>query len=154
MVNSQTTSAAKLKRVERKAGAKATGDPDGVLAVLQTARRLLADGGELCKDTWQERRGTKKSTIYSALGALRAGVDLAHPLDRSRAAWAAQAALQSALNKDKSAPNGIAHLPVPVITRWESHPDTTLVDVLRVYDAAIKAQGTVNIAQSKAKGRK
>ncbi len=154
MVNKQLTAAAKQKRVERKAGAKTTDDPDGVLAVLQTARRLLADGGELLKNGWEEKQAYKKPTKYGFMGALRKGVDLAHPRDRSHAIWAAQAAVQSALEKDKSAPNGIAHLPVPIITRWESHPDTTLEDALRVFDVAIKAQGTVNIAQSKAKGRK
>ena len=53
MVNKQLTPAAKLKRAEKALGAKATDDPDGVLAVLQTARRLLADVGDLLKDGWQ-----------------------------------------------------------------------------------------------------
>jgi hypothetical protein len=124
-----------------------------VLAVLQTARRLLVEGGELVKDSWQEKR-SKKPTRYSPMGALRAAGDLAHPRDCARAVSAAQRALQSALNEDVSAPNGKAHLEYPVITRWESHPDTTLDDAKRVFDSAIKRQGQINIATSKVKGRK
>lgn len=154
MANTQTTSTAKVKRLERQLGAKVTDDPDGVLAVLQTARRLLADGGELFKDGWQEKRGVKKPTVYSLLGALRAAVDLAHPRDRSRAVNYAQHALQGALEKDVTAPLGMAHLPVPVITHWESNPKTTLADALRIYDAAILNQGKVNQAVRKTKGRK
>jgi len=58
------------------------------------------------------------------------------------------------MERDKTAEFGMAHLPTPVITRWESHPKTTLDDALRIYDAAILAQGRVNKTQSKQKGRK
>lgn len=153
MVNKQQGQAHKVAKAQRTLGAKATDSPDDVLAVLQTARRLLAEGGELVKDGWQEKR-SKKSTRYSAMGALRAAVDLAHPKDRSHAIWSAQYALQSAMEKDPSGVNGIAHLPKPVITRWESHPDTTIEDVIRVYDTAIRNQGKVNVIVSKTKGRK
>lgn len=88
------------------------------------------------------------------MGAMRAAVDLAHPRDRTRALTAAQRAIQAAVDADRTRENGMAHLTVPVITRWESNPNTTLDDALRVYDAAIKNQGTVNTAVSKAKGRK
>lgn len=152
-MNKQQGQAHKVARAQRTLGAKVTDDPEGVLAVLQTARRLLAEGTELCKDAWQEKR-SKKPTRYSAMGALRAAIDLSHPKDRSHAIWAAQYALQSAMEKDTSGVNGIAHLPEPVITRWESHPDTTIEDVLRVYDTAILNQGKVNLTASKAKGRK
>lgn len=154
MVNKQLTPAAKLKRAEKALGAKATDDPEGVLAVLQTARRLLADGGELFKDGWQEAQARKKPTKYGVMGALRAAVDLAHPVDRHRAVTAAQHALQQAMEKDKTAVCGMAHLDKPVITRWESHPQTTLEDALRIYDAAILAQGRVNQTQRKQRGRK
>lgn len=154
MVNKQLTKQAKVKKAERQLGARATDDPDGVLHVLLTARRLLAEGGDLVKDAWQEEQPRKKPTKYSFMGALRRAVDLAHPRDRSRAIWAAQHALQAALEADKTAANGMAHLPNPVITRWESHPDTTFADAIRVYDAAIKRQGTVNQTASKTKGRK
>ena len=154
MVNKQLTPAAKLKRAGKSLGAKATDDPDGVLAVLQTARRLLADGGDLFKDGWQEKQSRGKPTKYGVMGALREATNFAHPRDRDRALWAAQHALQVAMERDKTAENGMAHLPAPVITRWESHPDTTLVDALRVFDAAILAQGRVNQTQSKQKGRK
>lgn len=125
-----------------------------MLAVLQTARRLLADGGDLLKDGWQEQQARKKPTKYSVMGALRHAVDLAHPVDRHRAVTAAQRALQAAMERDESGVNGIAHLPTPIITRWETHPKTTLADALRVYDAAILAQGRVNQTQRKQKGRK
>ena len=148
-MNPQRTKQAKAKRLERQLGARMTDDPDGVMAVLQTARRLLSDGGELFKDGWEEQRPRKKPTVYSFMGALRRAVDLAHPKDRSRALWAAQHALQGAVEKDPTKDNGIAHVDKPVITRWESHPKTTLNDALRVYDAAIKSQGTVNLAQKK-----
>jgi hypothetical protein len=154
MVNKQLTPAAKLKRAEKSLGAKATDDPEGVLAVLQTARRLLADGGDLLKDGWQETQARKKPTKYSLMGALRHAVDLAHPADRHRAVTAAQHALQVAMEKDKTAVCGMAHLPTPVLTRWESHPQTTLEDALRIYDAAILAQGRVNQTQRKQRGRK
>jgi hypothetical protein len=153
MVNKQQGQAPTVAKAQRTLGAKVTDDPGDVLAVLQTARRLLDEGGELFKDGWQEKR-SKKPTRYSAMGALRAAIDLAHPKDRSRAIWAAQYALQSAMEKDPSGVNGIAHLPKPVITRWESHPRTTLEDAIRVYDAAIRNQGKVNQTVSKAKGRK
>lgn len=153
-MNKQVTHQAKVRKLERELGARVTGDPDGVLAVLQIARRLLAEGVDLVKDAWCEKQSRNKPTKYSVLGALRAAVDLAHPRDRHRALGAAQHALQGALNVDKSAPNGKAHLNFPVITRWESHPDTTMDDALRVVDLAIKNQGRVNIAASKAKGRK
>lgn len=125
-----------------------------MLAVLQTARRLLADGGELFKDGWQEMQSRKKPTKYSVMGALRHAVDLAHPVDRSRAITAAQHAIQIAMERDKTAVCGIAHLDKPIITRWESHPQTTLDDALRIYDAAILAQGRVNQTHRKQKGRK
>lgn len=125
-----------------------------MLAVLQTARRLLAEGGELFKDGWQEQQSRGKPTKYGFLGALRAAIDLAHPRDRHRAVIASERALQAAMEADKTAHLGMAHLPTPVITRWESHPDTTLDDALRVYDDAILRQGKVNIATRKTKGRK
>lgn len=154
MPNKQLSKQAKVKRVERQQGARATDDPDGVLHVLLTARRLLAEGGDLLKDGWQEQQSRNKPNKYGFMGALRAAVHLAHPRDASRAIWNAQFALQSALNVDETAANGMAHMDDPVITRWESHPDTTLADALRVYDRAIKAQGTVNTTVSKSKGRK
>lgn len=153
-MNRQQGQQAKIKRSQRTLGAKVTDDPDGVLAVLQTARRLLADGGELFKDGWHEKQRSKKPTRYSAMGALRSAADLTHPKDRSQAIWTAQYALQSAMAKDRSGVNGIAHLPEPIITRWESHPATTLEDALRVYDTAILNQGKVNLTASKARGRK
>lgn len=125
-----------------------------MLAVLQTARRLLAEGNELLRDGWQAKQSRGKPTHYSVMGAMRAAVDLAHPRDRTRALTAAQRAIQAAVDADRTRENGMAHLTVPVITRWESNPNTTLDDALRVYDAAIKNQGTVNTAVSKAKGRK
>ena len=152
-MNTQLTPRAKLKRAERTLGAKATDDPDGVLAVLQTARRLLAEGGELVKDAWQEKQSRGKPNRYSVAGALRAGVDLAHPRDRGRALHAASSAVYGALSRDHTRDLGMAHLPQPVLTRWESHPKTTLADALRVMDAAILAQGKVNRIQSKQEGR-
>jgi hypothetical protein len=152
--NKQQGPQAKLKRLQRELGAKATDDPDGVLAVLQTARRLLAEGGELFKDGWQEKRSRGKSTVYSVSGALRASVDLAHPRDRARAIHDSSSAIYGSLRGDDTRDLGMAHLPQPVLTRWESHPKTTLADALRVFDRAIKNQGTVNVAVSKAKGRK
>jgi hypothetical protein len=124
------------------------------MAVLQTARRLLADGGELFKEGWQEKRSRGKPTVYSPMGALREAVNLAHPRDRHRATSAAQHAIQVAMERDTSGVNGMAHLPTPVISRWETHPATTLGDALRVYDAAILSQGRVNQTQRKSKGRK
>jgi hypothetical protein len=153
MANPQQTEKAKIVRLERRLGARVTDDPDGVLAVLQTARRLLAEGGSLHKgDGWWEK--SSKATRYTIIGALRHGVDLAHPRDRARAFNAAQHAVQGALNADKTAELGMAHLPQPVITRWETNPASTLEDALRIMDAAIKNQGKVNLAVNKAKGRK
>src|ERR1051325_9533447 len=118
MPNKQQGQAAKLAKLQREQGARVTDDPEGVLAVLQTARRLLAEGGELLHDGWQEQQSRGKPTKYGFMGALRHAVDLAHPVDRSRAVTAAQHALQVQLERYKTAERGMAHLPKPVITRW------------------------------------
>lgn len=124
------------------------------MAVLQTARRLLAEGGDLLKDGWQAPQSRSKHTKYSMTGALRAGCDLAHPADRDKSLYFAQHALVGALTRDEKSALGIGHLPDPYLTRFEHHPDTTIEDALRVYDAAIKNQGAVNVSKLKGKGRK
>ncbi|AQT25733.1 hypothetical protein EniyanLRS_58 [Mycobacterium phage EniyanLRS] len=145
MPNKQLTTRAKLKRKERELGVKATDNPDDVRAVLQTARRLLADGDELLKDGWQEVRSRGKPTIYSVDGAVRKALDLAHPHNRDKTWWAVKYALENAIHEHFPDRSGILH--------FNGHPDTTLAEAITVFDSAIKAMGRIQVAVSKAKGR-
>jgi hypothetical protein len=154
MVNKQLTTAAKVKRQEKALGAKATDNPDDVLHVLQTARRLLADGGRLLKDGWQEKQSRQKPDVFSIDGALRRGLDLAHPVNRDSTAWAAQYALNAVIEADETFKPRADFQGHPVLVKFNNHPDTTLADAITVYDRAIKAQGRIKVVVSKSKGRK
>lgn len=68
-----------LRRLARKLGVKRTDDPDGVIATLQVARRLVKDHGYL---------------PVEAVG--RASAEFAAPVDDARAFWAAHYALTMA----------------------------------------------------------
>jgi len=72
----------RIQRLKRKLGVKATSDPDGVLASLQIARRLVNEG-----DT----------AVYSVMDD---ATRLAAPKDHAIAWWAAHHALTSALPAD------------------------------------------------------
>lgn len=154
MVNKQLTAAAKVKRQERRLGARATAKPDDVRAVLQTARRLLVDGGRLLKDGWEEAQSRNKPTVYSMDGALRRAVDLAHPQNRDLTWWAARYALDHQLAGHKTFRERAEFDDGMVLVKFNNHPDTTLADATAVYDGAIKAQGSIEVFVSKAKGRK
>lgn len=68
-----------LKRLARKLGVRKSDDPEGSIAVLQVARRLVQDHG------------------YTAVHALNESADkYAAPIDPSRAFWAAHYALTTA----------------------------------------------------------
>lgn len=69
----------RIQRLKRELGVKATNDPDGVMASLQIARRLINDG-----DT----------AVYSVMDD---ATRLAAPKDHAIAWWAAHHALISAL---------------------------------------------------------
>ena len=107
----------KLKSLQQKLGARVTDDPDGVIAVLQSAKRLASTG----------------VGVYTALDA---AVGQASPKDGARAWWKAFHALTSANGGD---------------LMFEK---LTPEDLTAVFDKAIESQGVVNIAASKAKGRK
>lgn len=135
-------------------GARATENPDDVLAVLQTARRLLADGGVLLKDGWQADQKGKRPPQFSMDGALRKGLDLAHPVHRDSAVWAAQHALVEVISRSQTFNDRSLYNGAVVLINFNNHPDTTLADAITVYDSAIRAQGSIKVAVSKAKGRK
>lgn len=118
-----------------------------MLAVLQTARRILAEGGELLKTGWSEKRS--KKTLFSMDGALREALNLAHPLNRDESWWAARHAILEAIGHNPALQARGRGMLV-----FNNHPDTTLADAITVYDDAIKAQGRMKVAVSKAKGRK
>lgn len=69
----------KLTKLKRTLGVKNTDDPDGVLAVLQIARRLVSEGD---------------SAVYATLDD---AIQLASPKDHALAWWAAHRALFSSL---------------------------------------------------------
>lgn len=112
-----------IQKLQRKLGVKPSSDPDGVLAVLQIARRLYSEG-----DT----------AIYSVLDD---ALSLAAPKDKALAWWAAHRALHSCM------PEG--HL-----TLGSYATDASEQDVLAWFDAAIKRQGTMNVAVRKGKWNK
>jgi hypothetical protein len=155
MTNPQLTQRAKLEKLARELGVQVTVDPEETLNVLQTARRLLADGGELFKKGWQETRG--KRTYYSVDGALREALNVAHPKNRDRADIAGRHAIIGAIHsKPEWFERGrfAATSNAVVVPKWSNHKDTTFEDALELYDIAIKNQGKITIAISKSKGRK
>lgn len=113
----------KLRRLQRKAGAHAPGDPDGVLATLQIARRLLKE------------RGNK--AIYPALDE---ALEKSDPTDRARAWWTAHRAIVNAL------PDGFRTL-----GDYTDLDSTTVEDVDAVLLSAIRNQGMLNVALAKGK---
>lgn len=110
-----------IQKLRIELGVKPTDDPDGVLALIQIARRLLAEEGS--------------TFVYSALND---AAEMAYPKDAGRAWWAAHHALISAM------PDGYKTLGDYVHGGSASHED-----VLALFDAAIKNQGTMNIATAK-----
>lgn len=153
MVNEQLTKAAKLKRVERKSGATSSGDSDGVLAVLQTARRLLADSPDLLKGQSMEVRS--KKTAFDMSDALGRAVDLAHPKDRSRAIHRAHGVILNTIvaKPDWEQRARLIQTHGHMVNRFNDDPSTTKDDALAVLDDAIRAQGRVNVAAGKAAKR-
>lgn len=111
----------KISKLERKFGAKKTDDPDGVMAVLQIAKRLLSE------------RGNKD--IYIALDE---ALDMAVPKDRARTWWGAHRAIVHAL------PDGFL-----TIGDYTILSGTTSDDVVRLLERAVLAQGSVNLAGAK-----
>lgn len=113
----------KALRRNNVARTKRMGDPDGVMATLQIARRLLSER-------------TDKG-VYPALDE---GLDLAAPKDRSRAWWAAHRAVIDAL------PEGFT-----TIGDFTMLSGTSTDDVLAVFDRAILAHGQKVALQAKGK---
>jgi hypothetical protein len=116
----------KIKRLERKLGARVTPDPEGVMGLLQITRRYVSDTGE--------------AHIYSFLNEAS---EAAVPNNPGVAWWTAHHAIVGAL------PQGYSTIGDFVADENVSHED-----VLALMDRAIKNQGTLNIAVSKGKGRK
>lgn len=110
-----------LQKLRRELGAKPTDDPEGVLAVLQVARRLLAEDGT--------------RFVYSALND---AIPMAYPKDAGIAWWAAHHALCCALPDGHKTLGGYVH-----------DGNASHEEVLALFDTAIKNQGTMNIAKSK-----
>jgi len=95
-----------------------------------------------------------KPDKFSMDGALRKGLDLAHPVNRDETAWAAQHALVEVIKRSQTFnERGLANGVVSLMT-FSNHPDTTLADAITVYDDAIRNQGRAKVAVTKAKGRK
>lgn len=113
----------KLRRFQRKVGAHAPGDPDGVLSTLQIARRLLKERGD--------------KAIYPALDE---ALEMSIPLDRARAWWTAHRALVNSLPPGFSALGDYAML-----------PSTTVEDLDALMLSAIRNQGMVNVMLAKGK---
>jgi len=91
---------------------KPLGDPGGVMATLQIARRLVSEWGN--------------KAVYPALDE---ALPMAAPKDRARAWWAAHRFLLDAV------PAGYADLSAYVMA------DTSHADVLALMDSAIKECG-------------
>lgn len=101
---------------------KRLGDPEGVMAVLQIARRLLKERGD--------------GAVYVALDE---ALDLAAPKDRARAWWAAHRMVV------RSLPAGTASIGDFEATSPSSD------DVLELMAVAIRKQGVLNIQAAKGK---
>lgn len=106
----------KLVKLERKFRLKKSDDPEGVMATLLTARRLVSEGAGL--------------GVYAALDA---ALTMSAPKDQSHAWWSAHRALNGAL------PAGS-----PPITVWAK--DAGLADIEALFDTAIRNQGAFNTA--------
>lgn len=76
MTNSQLTFRSKLRRLGRKLKVHQTPDPDGVIAVLSIARRLVKEHG-----------------LYPSEALDKAAEKYAAPIDHGRSFWAAHYAL-------------------------------------------------------------
>lgn len=112
----------KMKELFRSSG-KRCGDPDGVMAVLQIARRLLSERGD--------------NNVY---GALDEAIDLAAPRDQSRAWWAAHRRVVDCLPAAWRGSN------IGLFAESASHDE-----VLEVLAEAIREQGRANIVAAKGK---
>lgn len=102
---------------------KRIGDPDGVIAVLQIAKRLLSERGD--------------GNLFAALDE---ALDMAAPKDMARAWWAAHRVIRMSL------PNGYDN-----IVSFSTSDSVDAGKVMDVLDAAILLQGRANIQQSKGK---
>lgn len=100
---------------------KRMGDPDGVMATLQGARRLLVERGD--------------KGLYPVLDG---AVEIAVPKDRARAWWSAHRALINAL------PSGYRTMGDYLMMSGTTHDD-----VLAVFDRAIAVQASANAYQAK-----
>lgn len=102
---------------------KHIGDPDGTMAVLQIAKRLVTDREE--------------SNLYAALDE---ALDMAAPKDAARAWWSAHRVIR------RSLPDRFDN-----ILDFSCDSTVTVEEILEVLEAAILAQGTANIRQAKGK---
>lgn len=117
----------RVKKLKKQLGVKKTDDPDGVMAVLQTARRIIADEGDMA--------------VYAVLDE---AVDMAAPKDDAIAWWAAHYAI-------------LSQVPSQFRTVGDYAVRSSQEDLVALFDAAILAQGTMNIntmRDSKVKGHK
>lgn len=113
----------KIRVLERRIRAKKTDDPEGTLATLQSAKRLLAEGAGI--------------GVYTALDA---ALEMSVPKDRSRTWWSAHHALNAAL------PNQVEQ------TMSEFLAAAQPEEIEALFDRAIKAQGELNLAVLKVRG--
>lgn len=116
----------RIQKLQKELGVKATDDPDGVIAVLMVARRLLQEDGN--------------NYVYSALND---ALPMAVPKDQGIAWWAAHHALASALPDGHKTLGGYVH------DGKASHDD-----VLALFDRAIANQATMNAVVRKGKFNK
>lgn len=113
----------KLSIRKRKTGTKTLGDPEGVMATLQVARRLIAEWGN--------------TAVYPAL---EEALPMSAPKDRGRAWWGAHREVNRAL------PAGYSN-----VGDWLLASPRTHAEVLSVFDAAIKAYGGQLISEGSRK---
>lgn len=117
----------RVKKLKKQLGVKKTNDPDGVMAVLQIARRLIADEGDMA--------------VYAVLDE---AVQMAAPKDDAIAWWAAHYAI-------------LSQVPYQFKTIGEYSAQAGHGNLVALFDAAILAQGKMNINtmhDSKVKGHK
>ena len=115
----------RIQKLKKQLGVKTTDDPDGVMAVLQIARRLISDEGD--------------TAIYAVLDD---AIRMAAPRDHAKAWWTAHYALQS-------------QLPTGFQTLGEFSTQVSTESLVNLFDAAIRNQGTINLAVKRnTKGRK
>lgn len=113
----------KVNKLFRNARKKRSGDPDGIMAVLQITRRLLGESGD--------------TAVYTAMDE---AVELAAPKDSTRAWWGAHREIVAAM------PPGYT-----TIGEFIAHKHTSHDEVLQVLDKACQELGRRNAEAKKGK---